>query len=585
MSNSTKIPTDGHKPDWASLPYQVLLQVFVYASHPLHNENLSPLPSILWLVKAATICKAFAEPALTALYRNPPIYAMQHHRRQLVEHLVTPPADAYVDYQVMVKRLDLDVTRIAYPTDPLFANAASLSNLIAALTALKEIDIFDPLDRPPYRPRQLRRRRRWQYSDEIFAALRQSTRLRSWRWIGLFCGQEPGWMKEIHEDRAFQSLRELTLTKFDSGAKRNPEDPTPKTEESLASALGALPNLTSLAFESCKVVNGQLLPLLPSELVSLNITNCINVASGDLKAFLADRGQKLEELVLNHNQCLDISFLVDLKRSCPRLEVLKMDLNYYSSLFMTSNNEPLYDWLLGIDEIPTWPSTLRILDMEYLRHWSSDAATNFFASLVDSAKELPWLREIRISAMVDLGWRQRADYRRKWESRFDHVFASRSPAPSAHLVSLRAYREWMASEKGTEKHDSFLEMSEEVDKVQTTKEDVTQDEVSESDSDAPLLPRHQQKHGDRWNSRRLRSRGKASANYDESSQFDPGTDDMPNVEEEPAYIQGRCHTVVFRIDNLRPREEVFDEGDFLDEELSGDEDWNGNDDVEDGYAW
>jgi hypothetical protein len=42
---------------------------------------------------------------------------------------------------------------------------------------------------------------------------------------------------------------------------------------------------------------------------------------------------------------------------------------------------------------------------------------------------------------------------------------------------------------------------------------------------------------------------------------------------------------VFRVDNSRPQEQIYDEEDFLDEEISGDEDWDGNDFEDDGYAW
>ncbi|KKY28733.1 hypothetical protein UCDDS831_g00118 [Diplodia seriata] len=53
------------------------------------------------------------------------------------------------------------------------------------------------------------------------------------------------------------------------------------------------------------------------------------------------------------------------------------------------------------------------------------------------------------------------------------------------------------------------------------------------------------------------------------------------------FIQGMCEIVDIRIDNLRPREEQFNENDFLDSEVSGDEDWNGEDNfgVDDRYAW
>lgn len=51
-------------------------------------------------------------------------------------------------------------------------------------------------------------------------------------------------------------------------------------------------------------------------------------------------------------------------------------------------------------------------------------------------------------------------------------------------------------------------------------------------------------------------------------------------------IQGMCDIVMIRIDNQRPTETQFNESDFLDEELSGDEDWTGRDlDIPDSHAW
>ena len=43
------------------------------------------------------------------------------------------------------------------------------------------------------------------------------------------------------------------------------------------------------------------------------------------------------------------------------------------------------------------------------------------------------------------------------------------------------------------------------------------------------------------------------------------------------FVQGLCTTVLFRIDDQRPADAQFNEGDFVDEEMSGDEDWNGVD--------
>lgn len=596
VTSVTSIPTDGHRPNWALLPYHVLLQVFVYASHPLHDENMKPMPAIPWLVQMARMCSAFTKPALTALYRNPPIFAIRQTRKDLVHRLITPLPEAHENYQVMIKRLDLDVTQMTALTDASHS-VTDLAALIKSLTTLREIDIFDPLDRPPFRGR-LRRMRRWFYPDELFAALRQSDlRLRSWRWNSTLChpSQDALWIKTVHGDQAFASLRELTLTKFhpalshdgdddddDVDGDDSHKDTQPTTEELLASALAVLPELKSLSFETCGIVSGRLLPLLPAGLVSLNITNCGELLSDALEAFLATHGAKLEELVLNHNQSLNLSFLIGLKRSCPRLEVLRMDMTYYSSLEMSSDNEPLYDHLLGEDEVPSWPSALRVIDLEYLRNWNSAAANNFFQSLIDSAEELPWLREITILAIVDTDWRQRAEFRRKWSATFKKAFARKWVPPNPNLVSLKAFRHWKAEEADAEKVDSFIEgVSEELDKAK----EVEKIQGGESDSDAPLLSSRRPE--ERWNQKRLRSRSKATTSYDEASEVECASGAESDDEDQVPFIQGLCHTVVLRIDNFRPREEIYNEADFLDAEPSGDDEWNGNDDndEEGGYAW
>ncbi|KAF3000861.1 hypothetical protein E8E13_007424 [Curvularia kusanoi] len=590
VSDVVPMPSDGHTPNWQSLPYHILLQIFVYASHPLHDENMKPTTSISWLAQLARMCTAFTKPALTALYRNPPIFAMRQSRKDLVHHLIQPPSGAHVDYRVMPKRLTLDATQMSALTDPTHS-VADLAALVKSLTTLREIDVFDPIDRPPYRGR-LRRIRRWVYPDELFEALRQTElRLLSWRWNSTFSQRGPLWMKSIHGDAAFQSLREITLVKYhpDPSREEDIEDdgnPEPTMEELVGSALAVLPNLRSLTFETCGIVRGRLLPLLPTNLVSLSFINCGELLSDSLTSFLTSHGAHLQELILHHNQALDLSFLVDLKQSCPKLEILRMDTTYYSSLVMSSDNEPLYESLLGENEVPTWPSTLRVLDMQYLRKWDSTAASNFFQSLIDSAEELPHLQDLTVIAMVDTDWRQRAEFRRKWSATFQAVFARRWEPPNPHLASLKAFRLWKQSQSASAQK---APQGEDEDKVDSFIEGVSEEHAGhqngdESDSDAPLISKHK-KQDEQWGSTRLRSRAKANASYDEESE-ESGSEEVEN-EEQVSYVQGRCHTVIFRIDNFRPREEIFAEADFLDAAPSDDEEWNGNDDAGDegGYAW
>ncbi|KZM28842.1 uncharacterized protein EKO05_0008537 [Ascochyta rabiei] len=594
-AETPSVPSDGQKPAWQTLPYHILLQVFVYASHPLHDENLRPTASIPWLVQVARICSTFTKPALTALYRNPPIFAMRQTRRNLVHHLIQPPDEAHETYRVMPKRLTFDATQMSTLTDPTHS-VADLAALVRSLTTLREIDFFDPIDRPPFRER-LRRVRRWVYPDELFTALRETElRLRSWRWNSTFCQYGPLWMKGIHGDQAFQSLRELTLVKYHPEPSREEEEDDdddeeantePTMEELVGSALAVLPNLKSLTFETCGIVRGRLLPLLPTNLVSLSIVNCGELLSDVLSSFLTTHGAHLEELVLHHNQALDLSFLVDLKQSCPKLEVLRMDTTYYSSLVMSSDNEPLYEALLGENEVPTWPTTLRTLDMQYLRKWDSTAASHFFQSLVDSAEELLNLQDLTIIAMVDTDWRQRAKFRSKWTATFQTVFARKWEPPNPHLASLKAYRLWKEGQNSLRTQESQIEEEEKVDSfIEGVSEELTKTQATEeSDSDAPLLSRRK-KQDQQWGSTRLRSRAKVNASYDEESE---DSDSEHEAEEEKvSFVQGRCHTVIFRIDNFRPREEIYAEADFLDAEPSGDDEWNGNDEANDeggGYAW
>jgi hypothetical protein len=531
------------------------------------------------------MCSPFAKPALTALYRNPPIFALRQNRIPLVELLATPFPQSesfFVDYSVMVKRLELDATRMSNLTRPQ-TSVDSLVALISSLRTVKDIDIIDPSDKPPYRERT-RSTRRWYYPDELFDALSHSEiRLQSWRWHSTYCAKGPLWIKDVHNTATFQSLREVNLTKFHSAASKKAEE-APSREELLGSALAVLPKLRSLTFETCLILNGRLLPLLPNNLSSMNITNCRNLVSEDLQSFLTTHGNHLEDLVLNHNQSLDLSFLTSLKQHCPRLEVLRMDMHYYNTITTTSDNEPLYDALLIEGETPTWPSTLRVIDLEYLRNWTAQAAIDFFQSLIDSAKELPWLQEIIITAIVDIDWRQRAEFRKKWTSRFQKVFVRPWIPPNPDYVSLRAIRE--AEQRRNRPDERTTDQVEEgPGKVDTVPTADNAGSSSESDSDAPLISSRRRKHAEpTFDSKRLRSRGKAK--YDESSGDDgeTGAGEESDAEDVP-FIQGNCNTVLFRVDNSRPQEQIYDEQDFLDDEVSGDEDWNGNDYVEDEYAW
>lgn len=609
QAGSTKrtaaLESDGIIPLWSTLPYEVLLQIFTFASEPLHDEDFTPTSSISWLVNTARVCKTFAEPALTALYRSPPLYMNDKPHRLL--DLLSNPENKSINYNVKIRRLEFDVTKtLAYTWSG--KGPFEIGDLIPFTPQLNEVSIVHPQDRPPFRP--LSRSGRWHYSQSLFTSFEQNKiRLKSWNWNANFRSREQNllWMGSIHQLEAFQRLEHLSLLNFgpesfavvinDGGS----EETGRSSKQVLADNLSLLPGLRSLSFESCQVLDEELLPLLRENLQHLTIINCHYVTSDVLRNFLISHGSQLETLILNHNQALDISFLPDLKRACSKLQVLKMDMNYYDSHGSFRDSEPKYFDLLKEDEIPTWPSTLRSIEMNQLRQWTSVAAENFFSSLLDSAEKLPDLRRLVLKAILNIGWRDRASFRDKWIGRLQRVFLRKSSPPSPHLMSGKRWRMWKEKRLPITPEDSPPKSS--VGRLEHVA-------VTPRPKNKTLLPTGEDAYGADENmdegsgpSRRLRPRRAAqftsgvdsstsSSSSDEQSSAEnysdedgDGSKDWKRTKEK--HIQGMCEVVYINIDNLRPREEQFNENDFLDSEVSGDEDWNGEDNfaAEDGYAW
>ncbi|EON61712.1 hypothetical protein W97_00928 [Coniosporium apollinis CBS 100218] len=509
-----------------------------------------------------------------------------------------------LNYNVKVKRLRLNATMSLAYTAP-GMGLFDLGALIPHLSQLSEIDIFDPTHRPPYRrnaPAQ-----RWHYSESLFSSLETSeVRLKAWTWESSMMDRD--WASSemrMHEKPYFQTLERLALRNFQAKSKRTKNGAAGTHEEQLAAALKYLPRLKSLSFESSSIITDKFLPLLPAGLDTLHIINCNDFASEGLHTFLSLQGQQLKELVLNHNQALDIAFLSDLGITCPNLEILRMDLNYYNSHSTSHDSDPKYIDLLKPDEVPSWPSTLRTLELMHLRKWTSEAAKTFFASLIDSAERLPDLRRLVIHAILNISWRDRAGFRDFWLGRLSKVFLRKSPPPNPHLMSLKAFRLWRQSQEGgthLRAGESRTRPIASTDLSERTSPAVVirRRAILDSDDDAPVIhkrrtptqinkksslptPEANTDEESSWHKRRLRPRTNTymeTASSDDDSPSETGAD-------EDIFIQGLCEVVDLRIDNLRPRDTLFREVDFLDEEASGDEDWNGNDEIPGSgdYAW
>lgn len=612
---------------WQALPYQILADIFLYASQPLWTSDFRVTHSAHWLLETATICRCFAEPAISALYFSPPL-SPPSRARNLIESLATQTDGSMFNYANKIKYLDVeaDMTmgRKFKGQDPI-----DLGNLIRLTPQLRGVRIH--LSPTVVFRLASRVRHKTSYQESIFTAMKiKRIVLQDWIWCSDLAGKrcQGSKLEAIHQSHAFQSLRNLTFIRYDE---------VHATEEDLAVAIKSLPSLKNLVFKGSRIINEKLLPLLPTQLERLELINCPNLSSEGLSTFLETGGQNLQELILNHNQALNLSFLADFAVLCPKVQKLKMDLLYHSPNLTFIDVDAKFDALINEDEIPTWPSSLRDIELLYLRKWDLGMAECFFSSLVDSAASLPDLRRINIRASVEeSGWRERVEFRDKWTSRLRDVFLRVSKPPGAHYRSITAFKAYrqrfphgtpqhqQATQKlghtevkkltlkerapvyhdkdsETEKNHTAARRSSRLLAIRprTLREPSTADDSANdvAEDDGYKSPKPARSIAARHTRRRRKQEADASSSSEDSAlDDDPATDKASEEDEadtskeksaETMFIHGMCDVVNIFIDNLRPTEEQLHESDFLDEEMSGDEDWDGDADVagEENYAW
>ena len=640
--SGTPIQLTGKIMPWSTLPYHILLAIFDYASRPLINDMTQPSPSIQWLCSVALCCKAFVEPALSALYYAPPLYPPSR-AHQLLLHLSANRNISTFNYGAKIKYLDVE----AYSTmlrkydgyDPL-----DLGALVGLTPQLRGIALHLRSDSLAWRKSGRSRSTvggKAVYHQSTITALRENNiMLQDWTWNHSLAKQSQNanplaQMKDFHNAAPFRTLRSLTFVNYPARVIEKGRS----CEDMLAEAINLLPALTDLHFHMC-CVNDHLLRRLPNDLQTLEVVECPMLDSSSLVGFLVAKGGNMRQLHLDHNQYLNLSFLTELAHFCPKLESFKADLRYFGRLNATRDTDPKYEALLFDGERPTWPATLRNLELFHLRKWSFQTAELFFSSLTESSHMLPDLRQLRIKASLDeSGWRERIAFRDNWTEKLRRVFLRKSPPPNPHLKSISSFKAFKAQQKrsnettrGHKQHTLTQSAGSILDNENTISANYIEGNThaiskdaseSDSDSDTPLVnvrrstrPKPQREinynlssssspsrpsrpHPPQRRRRRRRRHGSSSSLSSEDSAIDDDDDDRkPNTqltssssldrvrEEATLHIQGLCDVVDILIDNLRPTEEQLNENDFLDEEVSGDEDWNGDDDeVDGGYAW
>jgi hypothetical protein len=531
-------------PPWQTLPYQILLDIFLRASHPLLDESRSTRnDSVKWLVNVALLCRSFHEPALAALYHCPPLLpAPRSH--VLLSLLERPQESLSMNYSSKIKQLHVEVEPIlVYKSGPGYFD---LAQLIEKTPRLHTVRLYHKDDYTVGIPQWQIAQSKWTYPDALFSAIEnRGITLRSWEWNSRFLETDElvEMMVRMHSRRAFQGLKELKLLRFDN----SDEETSAAKEAGLLEALDMLPELQRLEFIESSLVSGEILINLPNTLHSLTLNNCDRLWSSDLTAYLSLHGTNLRELSLSHNRHLNMSFIQNLAHCCENLEVFKMDLSMHDASSYR-DVEPHFEALLVQTEVPTWPVKLREIELTQLRKWDDATAEVFFTSLVNAAPKLHDLRRLTISAILKIGWRDRANFRERWIGLLEKVFLRRSMPPDPNLRSLQK-----RSLKPT---------------TSPTRNDPDEPDAGSSTrpSTADSGPSTSSK---RQSTRLARQRTHETDDAASDSSL------MGTPQSEAGKVQGMCDIVNIRIDNQRPTEFQLTEEDFLDDELSGDEDWAG----------
>ncbi|OAR01820.1 hypothetical protein LLEC1_00667 [Akanthomyces lecanii] len=576
----------GITPDWKDprIPVESWSDIFYYAA----SDGTPGSIATNWLLQAATSCHFFTEPALDTLYRCPTIRHAAKAKK-LAGLLGQPVAETKFNYRSKIETLHLDIHTVP---------AAIMYQLIQPLPRLRELIIYTPYDQPPYR--ELERSIRFHYSADIFQALlpgsndvREATlkpyptQLKSWEWSGRLVGGYVDGLKDIgriHELPCFATLTRVSFTNFQTPSlrKREPRNDDEAAQflnednadiEAIAASLTKLPALSHLVFESSTVMNDHMLTLLPRGLLHLELINCWEIRSFELAAFLRDKGGEMRILSLHHNQSLDLGFLPDLADTCPKLRELDMNLSYYKIHESGNDSDPMYDQVLLPDQVPRWPTSIRVINLEYIRNWSVETAEMFLQTLVDNVHNLPNLRYLSVKTMLDIPWQSRATMRNAWSAKMEKVFLRRTLEPPQNSRMLRP-KTLEQDAKTPPCHSSNQgNVSPTPPSRRSTRiielENATGDERKSSLRNGGLG--------------RRRSYRDPDTDEDQLSDSENSEDNASNAgthatsSDSPLPVHGLCNTVNIVFDNQKVRELQYGMEDFqTDNDGSDDDEWDGD---------
>lgn len=501
--------------------------------------------SVKWLVNAATTCKAFTEPALSVLYYSPPVLG-PGHIRMLTSLLQDISDQSTLPYRNKIKFIEIYFVGL-WPLRSKFSEVAHLASHCPQLKGIQlGMQSVDPKRNDHYRPWPSR------YFHEAIPNIVQRLQeaniaLEEWNWnysLDELCLDFPI-VRSLQMTAPLTGLVSVTFSNAMFAEVKYHVKDEERDALALADALESLPLLKRLQFYYSDFVPTAL-KVVEQELESLTVISCANVKAQDVEDFIIRKGHSLEDLILKHNKQLNLAFLSDLSDACPSLRTLDIDLLYFNSYWTCSDASPEYSSLLDPSSPPTWPESLQRIELLHLRKWDLNAAETFFSSLAEHGPRLKRLRHLKIKASLDdAGWRDRSTFRGKWVTKLEEIF-SRKMTSNEHEKELAGTK--VAKQQTPARKPTVRRASQRLNYTETS-----------SDDESPAEAKNQNA---RQTTRGTREKG---------SNAQKPTAGSNNL------VQGECDVVEIAIDNLRPMEDQLRESDFLDEELSGDGDWNERD--------
>lgn len=517
--------TNDRIPPWQELPYEVLQSIMILASYPLYGPASGSTPSINWLCTTSTLCKSFHEACMAALLYSPPLYPA-HRAHGLIALLRQGRSKPFTDHRAKIKSLEVEIQHLLVRK-----SGIDLELLIANTPLLRNLRLYhNDDDLVNFARSQISASRsNWTYPQQLFDKLdQQNIILRSFEWNGRFPNTIDALeiAMQAHSRPCLSRLQEVTLLNF-SLPKKPSEFDIAKAQSLLTATLQKSSDLRRLSIKSCSLIDVAGISCIPDGLEYLELLNCSQLTSAALGQFLTLRGHNLTTLRLFGNQSMSLEFMTDLKDICPRLQVLEVDL-LYTDPSSYSDRDPLWDSLFPKGP-PTWPESLVTISMDNVRQLDIHDAEKFLSSLVNSSENLPRLKKLSIKAILKRSsWRDRATLRKKWLSTLEGVFLDTSEPIN-----------WAAKTEKT-----------------------------------PAQPAQRQ------STRIARGHVNKSSSRDTTDDSDSATSSVRHA---------RCSVVNLVISDQRPTQDQFHEEDFLDDEPTDDEEWNGDarDDIHlsTAYAW